>query len=157
MKTTCCAFGAKVRDGFAVPENSHYNPAGRKQPHMDDQHKAKLAQGRNDARAVKNYLEFLENNKPKRGRKRTPDTIQKRLDKIEAELDDAGTLQRLAMLQEQEDLAAELEKMGEVVDGSELRAAFVEAAARYGKSKGISRGTFRKMGVDAKTLTEAGV
>jgi hypothetical protein len=124
---------------------------------MDDQHKAKLAQGRNDARAVKGYLEFLENNKPKRGRKRTPESIQKRLEKIEIELPEAGSLQRLAMLQEQEDLAAELETMGEVVDGTELRAAFVEAAARYGKSKGIKRAAFRKMGVDAKTLTEAGV
>lgn len=124
---------------------------------MDDQHKAKLAQGRNDARAVKGYLEFLENNKPKRGRKRTPESIEKRLGKIEQELPDAGSLQRLAMLQEQEDLAAELETMGEVVDGTELRAAFVEAAARYGKSKGIKRSAFRKMGVDAKTLTEAGV
>jgi len=124
---------------------------------MDQAHKDKLAQGRNDARAVKGYLEYLETHKPKRGRKRTPETIEKRLAVIDAEIDDAGVLQRLAMLQEQEDLAVELEAMANVEDGSELRAAFVEAAARYAAAKGISRATFRQMGVDAKTLTEAGV
>ena len=79
--------------------------------------------------------------------------------KIEEALADTSTsaLTRLQLVQEQDDLAAELEKMGEVVDGSELRAAFVEAAARYASSKGIQRPAFRKMGVDAKTLTEAGV
>jgi hypothetical protein len=124
---------------------------------MDEAHKAKLAQGRNDARAVKGYLEFLEDNRPKRGRRRTEEGIKQRLLIIESELESASPLARLNMYQEQMDLAAELEAMGEQVDGSELRAAFVEAARRYSESKGISRAAFKQMGVDAATIREAGI
>jgi hypothetical protein len=122
---------------------------------MDAAHKAKLAQGRADARAVKGYLEFLEENKPRRGRRRTKDSINKRLAAIDAELEDATALARLNLVQERMDLEAELEAMSQTVDGSELRAAFVEAAGRYAESKGISRSAFRQLGVDAKTLNEA--
>ena len=53
---------------------------------MSDDHKAALAEGRSQGRAVRVYLEALAANKPKRGRKRTPDSITKRLDAIAAEL-----------------------------------------------------------------------
>ena len=46
---------------------------------MSDEHKAALAEGRNQGRAVRRYLEALDAHKPKRGRKRTPDSMQKRL------------------------------------------------------------------------------
>ena len=39
---------------------------------MTAQHKAALAEGRSEGRAVKSYLEALEKNRPRRGRKRTP-------------------------------------------------------------------------------------
>jgi len=107
---------------------------------MDATHKAKLAQGRADARAVKAYLEFLENNKPKRGRRRTAESITKRLAAIETELESASALARLNLFQEQTDLQVELEAMGQKVD-----------------SKGIQRAAFRQMGIDAQTLREAGV
>ena len=55
-------------------------PTRRKKTAMSDAHKAALAQGRAAGnRAVRNYLEALEAHKPKRGRKRTPDSIKKRL------------------------------------------------------------------------------
>lgn len=124
---------------------------------MDAEHKAKLAQGRADARAVKGYLEFLDENKPRRGRRRTKESINKRLGAIDGEVDGASALARLNLVQERMDLEAELEAMSQTVDGSELRASFVNAAGRYAESKGISRTAFRQMGVDAKTLDEAGV
>lgn len=124
---------------------------------MDADHKAKLAKGRADARAVKAYLEYLENNRPKRGRRRTEESIAARLTAIDAEIEDASPLARLNLFQEQEDLQAEIETMQQKVDGTELRAAFVEAAARYASAKGIKRAAFRKMGIDAQTLSEAGV
>ena len=49
---------------------------------MSDDHKAALAQGRHESRVVREYLEALKSTKPKRGRKRTAESIQKRLDKI---------------------------------------------------------------------------
>jgi len=124
---------------------------------MDDDHKAKLAQGRKDAHAVKGYLEFLELNRPKRGRRRTEASIKARLAVIGSELESASPLARLNMYQEQSDLADELDAMQQQVDGSDLRAAFVEAAARYADSKSIGKAAFRQMGVDAATLREAGL
>ncbi len=124
---------------------------------MDADHKAKLAQGRADARAVKAYLEFLETNKPKRGRKRTPESIGNRLAAISAELDSASALARLNLYQEQSDLEAELAAMEETVDGDALKAGFVEAAGRYADSKGLKPAAFKQMGVDAATLREAGI
>ena len=46
-------------------------------------HKAALAQGERKGRAVREYLDALRANKPKRGRKRTPDSIKKRLAAID--------------------------------------------------------------------------
>src|SRR5680860_433016 len=49
---------------------------------MSTEHKAALAEGRANGRAVREYLEALEATKPKRGRKRTPESVKKRLDAI---------------------------------------------------------------------------
>ena len=46
---------------------------------MTPEHKAALERGRAEGRAVRDYLEGLRANKPKRGRKRSADTITKRL------------------------------------------------------------------------------
>jgi len=124
---------------------------------MDANHKAKLAQGRADARAVKAYLEFLEDNRPKRGRRRTKESIGARLDVINTELASASPLARLNLYQEQTDLQAELSAMEQKSDGSELKAGFVEAAGRYARSKGIGKAAFKQMGIDAATLKAAGI
>ena len=42
---------------------------------MSDSHKAALAEGREQGRAVRRYLEALEAHKLKRGRKRTQESI----------------------------------------------------------------------------------
>ena len=56
---------------------------------MTKEHKAALAQGRTEGRAVRDYLEALRSSKPKRGRKRTADSINKRLAVIDDALVDA--------------------------------------------------------------------
>ena len=124
---------------------------------MEADHKEKLARGRADAQAVKAYLVFLEENKPKRGRQRTEETVTARLEAVRAELSTANPLARLNLVQEEMDLEAELMSLKTVPDGSGLQASFVEAAGRYAASKGISREAFRKVGVDAATLREAGI
>ena len=50
---------------------------------MSNSHKAALAEGREQGRAVRRYLEALEAHKPKRGRRRTSESVQKRLVVIE--------------------------------------------------------------------------
>ena len=42
---------------------------------MSNEHKQALAEGREQGRGVRLYLEALEKNRPKRGRKRTSDSI----------------------------------------------------------------------------------
>ena len=124
---------------------------------MSDAHKAALAEGRNQGRAVRRYLEALEAHKPKRGRKRTPESMQKRLDRIDAELASADALKRLQLIQERLDLSAELEATSEKVDLSGLEQEFVDAAAAYSSRKGISYAAWRELGVEASVLKRAGI
>lgn len=132
-------------------------PPRRKATAMTAEHKQALAQGREQSRAVRNYLEALEQNRPRRGRKRTPDSIKRRLQTIESELPDASPIQRLQMLQERRDLEAELEQSSATVDLGALEKAFVKAAASYSDAKGISYATWREFGVPADVLQKAGI
>ena len=124
---------------------------------MTDEHKAALAEGRDQGRAVRAYLEALEAHKPKRGRKRTPDSIKKRLAVISNEMVTADPMTRLLMTQEQVDLDNELAQMDSGIDLSELEAEFIEAAAGYSDRKGITYDTWRKMGIAPTTLKAAGI
>jgi hypothetical protein len=126
---------------------------------MTDEHKAALAEGRAQGRSVKQYLEALEANKPKRGRKRTPESIQKRLDAIEADLGAADGLKRLNLVQERLDLQAEQAKLGadDTVDLSTLEGEFVRVAKGYGERKGISYAAWREVGVPAAILKKANI
>jgi hypothetical protein len=124
---------------------------------MSDAHKAALAEGRNQGRAVRRYLEALDANKPRRGRKRTPESIKKRLDKIEAELGDADPLKRLQLVQERLDLQDALTASEAKADLSEFEDDFVKAAKGYSERKGISYAAWRELGVSASTLKAAGI
>ena len=124
---------------------------------MTDEHKAALATGRNESRQVKAYLEALAANKPKRGRKRTPESIGKRLEKIAEGIESASPLSRLQLVQERMDLEEELASMSETVDISGLETDFIKVAAAYGSRKGISYGAWREIGVDASVLKQAGI
>lgn len=124
---------------------------------MSDEHKAALAEGRNQGRAVRRYLEALEAHRPRRGRKRTSESIQKRMSKIESELANADALKRLQLIQERLDLAAELQSAEAKVDLTELEQGFVDAAAAYSARKGISYAAWRELGVDAAVLKRAGI
>jgi hypothetical protein len=124
---------------------------------MTAQHKAALAQGRSEGRAVKSYLEALEKNRPRRGRKRTPESIKKRLSAIDTQLRDASALHRLQLVQEKMDLDKELAQLGAKVDLSALEAAFVKTAGKYAERKGISYAAWRQLGVSADTLKKAGI
>src|SRR6478609_7509756 len=105
---------------------------------MSDEHKAALAEGRNQGRAVRRYLEALEDNRPKRGRKRTEESVTRDLARTEEELETADALRRLELIQRRLDLQVELEKMGTTVDLSALEAEFVAVAEGYAQRKQIS-------------------
>jgi uncharacterized protein YicC (UPF0701 family) len=124
---------------------------------MSKDHKEALAVGRAEGRSVRAYLEALDSSRPKRGRKRTKDSISARLDKLDAEVDAADALKRLQLTQERLDLIEELAGMDAGVDISELEAEFTRVAKGYAARKGISYAAFRHIGVPAAVLKRAGI
>ncbi len=124
---------------------------------MSDEHKAALAEGRSQSKAVRQYLEALEAHKPKRGRKRTAETVKARLAKIDAEMRDADALSMLNLRQERLDLQNELSTMSQKSDLRALEADFIKAAKGYSQRKGITYAAWREVGVPAATLKAAGI
>ncbi len=124
---------------------------------MSQEHKDALAQGRAEGRIVRSYLEALDAHRPKRGRKRTPDSIKNRLTAIARELPEVDPLKRLQLTQERIDLEEELERLESDNDLEALEQSFAEVARSYAERKGISYSAFRELGVSAKTLKAAGV
>ncbi len=124
---------------------------------MSDEHKQALAEGRTQGRAIRAYLEAIDANRPKRGRKRTPESIEKRLAAIEADLPGADPLKALHLRQERRDLQDELANMATTVDLSALEKDFIASAKAYGERKGISYDVWRESGVPADVLKQAGI
>lgn len=126
---------------------------------MTEEHKAALSAGRQQGAVVRRYLDALDANKPRRGRKRTPESIQKRLEAIDSQLNGKNSLVRLQLMQESSDLQKELETMSsaEPVDMSSLEEDFAKSAAEYGRRKGISYDTWRRAGVSSAVLKKAGI
>ncbi|MGI8778062.1 MAG: hypothetical protein ACR2LJ_11950 [Acidimicrobiales bacterium] len=132
-------------------------PAAKPSRSMSDEHKAALAEGREQGRAVRRYLEALEAHKPRRGRKRNPENITKRLESIDEELPGADPLSRVHLRQERIDLERELSAGSEKVDLDGLEAGFVGAAGPYSLRKGISYDAWRAVGVEPRVLKAAGI
>ena len=127
---------------------------------MTDEHKAALSAGREQGAAVRKYLDAIDAHKPKRGRKRTPDSIKKRLEVIESKMtSSSNSLERLQLRQERSDLEQELKTMSsaEPVDLTAVEDEFVKAAADYGRRKGIRYETWRAAGVPVPVLKKAGI
>jgi hypothetical protein len=130
----------------------------RKRSAMTAEHKEALAAGRASGLAVRRYLEALEQGKPRRGRKVSPDSIAKKLADVESELVSADALRRLHLIQERTELRARLEdSSGSEVDRGALEAEFVKVAKEYGDRKSIDYATWREAGVPADVLQRAGI
>jgi len=127
----------------------------RKKTPMSEDHKAALAKGREEGRIVRRYLEALESTKPRRGRKRTPESIRKRLFAIDNSLATADPLSRLHLIEERQRLEAELSHTGDTVDLAALEKSFIKVARVYGERKGISYSAWRTVGVSASVLQQA--
>lgn len=116
-----------------------------------------MADVRKQAATVRRYLEALDRHKPKRGRKRTPESIRKRLKGIDEKARTAPALQRLQLTQERLDLEKELETIKAKSDLSRLEVEFAKVAKSYSEAKGISYSAWREQGVSAEVLRKAGV
>ena len=131
--------------------------AKRQRAPMSAAHKAALAEGRDQGRMVRRYLEALEANRPRRGRKVTAESMKKKLAAITQKLSGADPLTRLQLTQERMNLEKALSAGDQRVDLTQLEREFVKAARPYGARKGISYAAWREIGVDAAVLKRAGV
>ena len=124
-------------------------------------HKAALVAGRAEARIVREYLVALRDHRPRPGRKRTAESVQRRLTTVEKELkrldvDTDDPLLVLELLQERIDLTAELAAFER--DGlPELEKRFVEVAKSYSERKRVTYEAWRQLGVAADVLRRAGI
>jgi hypothetical protein len=111
------------------------------------------------AAAVRRYLVALEKHQPRRGRPRTPKTLEDRLRKLDAEYEAADPLRRLHLEQRRLDVQAQLDELlasrGEAP--AELEDAFAAAASDYALKHGITYTAWRRLGVPARVLRKAGV
>lgn len=119
--------------------------------------KAAMAEGRIQSRPIANYLDALHRHKPKRGRKRTPESIDRRLKTIDDQLESANQIKRLSLIQERIDLLREKEALQRKVDLTGLEADFVKTAKTYGQRKRISYAAWRELGVPAAVLKKANI
>jgi hypothetical protein len=147
----------------AAKEASGNGTAGRKRRSgtraMSDEHKQALATGRREGAAVKAYLEVLQTSKPKRGRRRSPEGVERRLAEITDALSAAAPLNRLLLTQERHDLEAELQRLrsGDQPNLQALEDAFAAYAASFAERKRIDYQTWRDMGVPDSVLKRAGI
>jgi hypothetical protein len=133
-------------------------PAKAKKTPMSAAHKQALAEGREQSRVVRDYLDALEAHKPKRGRKRTADSVKKNLTEVNQSLKNAVGQGRLELIQRRRDLEVEL--AGMQAGGSDISAlekSFVKVGKSYASRKSISYAAFREFGVPAEVLKRAGV
>lgn len=129
---------------------------GPKSP-MTNEHKEALARGRAEGKAVREYLEALRANKPKRGRKRTPDSIKRRISAIDSEIVNADPLTELKLVEERRRLLEDLTTIGNKLDIDQLEKAFITVAKSYGERQGISYASWREVGIEARVLRAAGL
>jgi hypothetical protein len=123
---------------------------------MSEDHKAALAKGRRESRAIRNYLEALGNRKP--GRPITPESLRKRIDGLEKKIEsETNQLKKVELRQSRLDAEEALAKMENASDLEELEKEFAKVAKSYSKRKGITYSAWREQGVPAAVLKKAGV
>ena len=123
---------------------------------MSDEHKAALAEGRRQSRALKRYLEALGTRRP--GRPVTPETLANRLERVDVRIgEETDPLKRLDLIQQRIDIETQLAQLADAADLETLEDGFVEYAKAYSTRKGISYAAWREAGVPAAVLKRAGV
>lgn len=123
---------------------------------MSEEHKAALAQGRREGRAVKQYLKLVGSRRP--GRPVTRESLEKRIaglsEKVNAETD---PLKKLELIQNRLDAEDQMAELAEAVDADAVEKEFIEVAKSYSDRKGITYTAWREAGVSAQALKDAGI
>lgn len=124
---------------------------------MSDEHKAALARGRRESKAIKAYLDAI--SVPKRkGRPVTPESLEAKIAGLDKRIqEEANPLTRVDLIQARIDAQTAFDQMTTVVDLDALEVGFVDCAASYSERKGITWPAWREAGVSADVLRSAGV
>ena len=123
---------------------------------MSDEHKAALAQGRQEARSIKAYLGAVGGRK--RGRPVTRESLLARIERLDGQISsETNLLKALDHRQARIDAEQRLAAIEDPVDLDALEAEFVAHAAAYSDRKGISYAAWREAGVPAAALKKAGI
>lgn len=123
---------------------------------LSAEHKAQLVRGREEARVVRAYLEAIDVPK-RRGRQRTPESVQRQLSQIEERLQAARGIDKLELLKQRRDLEAERAARSPATAIASLERDFTRVARSYGARKGIDYSLWRAAGVPAAVLSKARV
>lgn len=124
---------------------------------MSATHKKALANGRTEGRIIREYLEMVEATKPKRGRKRTPESITKRLAAITLELRTADPVTKVRLIQERLNLRAELAGMKSKTEIAAAETKFIRVARSFSMRNEITYDAWREFGVTPTVLKKAGI
>lgn len=124
---------------------------------MSADHKAALAKGRAQSKAVRDYLEMLQQD-GRRSSNLSPDQINAKIHELSTRIEEEpNPTTRLELVQKRLDLEEQLKSAGQGPDPEAVEKAFVKAAKDYSERKEISYSAWREVGVPAATLREAGV
>jgi len=124
---------------------------------MSTAHKKALADGRREGRTIREYLEIVEATKPRRGRRRTPESIARRLTVINSSLRHADPVTKVRLIQERLNLRTELAGMKTKSQITEAETRFVKVARTFSRRNGITWDAWREFGVSETVLKKAGI
>lgn len=128
-----------------------------RKPAMSNAHKQALANGRAEGRIIREYLEIVEATKPRRGRKRTPESIAKRLSVISSEMKTADPVTKVRLIQERLNLRSELAGMKSKAEVASAEQKFVKVAKKFSDRNDITFDAWREVGVSPAVLKKAGI
>ena len=124
---------------------------------MSSAHKKALANGRTEGRVIREYLEIVEATKPKRGRRRTPESITRRLGVINTELKTADAVTKVRLIQERLNLRRELSAMKSKTEIVSAETKFIKVARSFSQRNDITYDAWREFGVTPSVLKKAGI
>jgi hypothetical protein len=123
---------------------------------MSAEHKAALAAGRRESRAIKEYLGATAARRP--GRPVTAETLTARIADLEKRIAaEMNPLKAVDLRQARLDAEQALDAAKDTADTAALEAAFIEHAKAYSERKGITYAAWRESGVPAAVLKKAGI
>lgn len=123
---------------------------------MSDEHRAALKRGRQEAAAIRRYLEAVGKRRP--GRPVTKESLEKRLGGLDEQLgNETNPLKRVELTQKKIDVESQLENLQDAPDVAALEKEFAQNAKSYSERKGITYSAWRAEGVPAAVLKKAGI